>query len=251
MSDSVRDRGESGWKRLCGIGGVAAMILFAYCIITLIVLLTFGGPPGTAEETFTLLQNNKLAGLLRLDLLTVVFMPAYYLLFAGFYAALRRVQGAISALTTALAFVGVTLFLATPSIFSMVHLSDQYAAATTEAKKTLYLAAGEAIIASDMWHGTGAIAGGMFLLSAGVLISIVMLQTKVFSSVTAYVGLVTNGLDLARIFVGSFVPGVGVVLMAIAGVLYLVWFPLVGRRLCQLARGEGSLGQSSQEPAGS
>jgi len=63
-----------------------------------------------------------------------------------------------------------------------------------------------------------------------------MLQSKVFSKVIAYVGILTHGLDLAHILIGFFAPGVGVILMAIAGPLYLIWFPLVGRRLFQLGQ---------------
>ena len=236
MNELNFETGESAWKGLCRIGGVATLILFVYSIITMIVLIILGGQPSTAEESFTLLQNNRAVGLLRLDLLAVIVMPLYYLLFTGIYVALRRTNGAYTALATVLAFIGVTLFLATPSVFSMVYLSDQYVAATTEAQKSLFLAAGEAIIASDMWHGTGAIIGGILLQSAGVLISVVMLQSKVFSKVIAYVGILTHGLDLAHILIGFFAPGVGVILMAIAGPLYLIWFPLVGRRLFQLGQ---------------
>ena len=83
--------------------------------------------------------------------------------------------------------------------------------------------------------------GGILLQSAGVFISVVMLQSKVFSRLTAYVGILTHGLDLAHILIGLFVPGVGVILMAVAGPLYLWWFPLVGRRLYQLGRIEGKI----------
>ena len=44
-----------------------------------------------------------------------------------------------------------------------------------------------------------------------------------------------HGLDLAHIVSGLFLPASGVVLMAIAGPLYPIWFFLVGRRLLQLA----------------
>ena len=241
MNELTFETGESAWKGLCKIGGVAALILIVYSIVTMIVLIILGGQPSTAEETFTLLQNNRVVGLLRLDLLTIIVMPLYYLLFTGIYVALRRTNGAYAALATALAFIGVTLFLATPSVFSMTYLSDQYAAAATDAQKSLFLAAGETIIASDMWHSTGAIMGGILLQSAGVFISVVMLQSKVFSRLTAYVGILTHGLDLAHILIGLFVPGVGVILMAVAGPLYLWWFPLVGRRLYQLGRIEGKI----------
>jgi hypothetical protein len=231
MNELASEPGESAWKGLCKIGGVAALVLIVYSIVTMVVLIVLGGQPSTAEQTFTVIQDNRLVGLLRLDLLTVIVMPLYYLLYIGIYVALRRTNGAYAVLATALAFIGVTLFLATPSVFSMVYLSDQYAVASTEAQKALFLAAGEATIASDMWHGTGAIMGGILLQSAGVLVSIVMLQSKVFSRVTAYVGILTHGLDLAHILIGLFVPAVGVILMAVAGPLYLLWFPLVGRGL--------------------
>lgn len=236
MNGTTLESGESAWKGLCKAGGIAALILIVYSVVTMVVLIVFGGQPNTAEQTFAVLQDSRLVGLLRLDLLTVIAMPLYYLLYCGIYVALRRTSGAYAALATAFAFIGVTLFLATPSVFSMVYLSDQYAAASTEAQKALFLAAGEATIASDMWHGTGAIMGGILLQSAGVLISIVMLRSKVFGRVTAFVGILTHGLDLAHILIGFFVPAVGVILMAVAGPLYLLWFPLVGRRLCQLGR---------------
>jgi hypothetical protein len=231
--------GKSARKALCRIGGVAALILLVYSIVTVALLIVLGGPPASAEETFALLQDNRLLGLLRLDVLTVIAIPLYYLLFASLYAALRRTNEGLAALATVLAFAGITLLLTTPSASSMVSLSDKYAAATTAAEKARFLAAGEAIVASDMWHGTGAMMGGFLSLGAGVLISIVMWQSKVFSKVTAGVGLLTQGLDLAHVVVSLFLPGAGFILMAIAGPLYLIWFPLVSRGLLQLARAEG------------
>jgi hypothetical protein len=77
--------------------------------------------------------------------------------------------------------------------------------------------------------------GGILVQSGAVLISVVMLRSSVFGRTTAYVGILTHGLDLAHIVFGLFLPLAGVVLMAIAGPLYLLWFPLVGRRLLQLA----------------
>jgi hypothetical protein len=43
------------------------------------------------------------------------------------------------------------------------------------------------------------------------------------------------GLDLAHSLVGFFLPAGGIILMAVAGPLYLVWFPLVGRDLFRLS----------------
>jgi hypothetical protein len=135
-----------------------------------------------------------------------------------------------------LAFAGVTLFLATPSAFSWLALSDKFTVATSEAQRVQLLAAGEAILASDMWHGSGPIIGGILLQTATLLISVVMLWGKTFGKLTAYVGTLTHGLDLAHLLIGLFFPTGGVILMAIAGPLYLVWFPLLARDFFRLAK---------------
>ena len=77
----------------------------------------------------------------------------------------------------------------------MISLSEKYAAATTEATRAQFLAAGEAILATDIWHGTGAIIGGILVQSSAVLISVVMLHSTVFGKITAYLGIVMHGLD--------------------------------------------------------
>ena len=146
---------------LCRLGGIATYILIVYSLATIVQMVVLGGQPTSAAEAFTLLQHNKALGLLRLDLPTLIVMPLYYLLFLGLFAALRRSNPANALLSTALAFVGVTLVLATPTALSMLPLSDRFAAATTDAARAQLLAAGEAIMATDIWHGTGAILGGV------------------------------------------------------------------------------------------
>ena len=229
---------DSDWKGLLRLGAVAALIMLLYSVATMIVLTLLGMPPSTAAECFEMLQQNRILGLLRLDVLTVfVYMPSCYLLFLGIYVALRRTNGAYALLGTVLVFVGITLFLATPSPLSMLVLNDKHALAATDAQRSQFLAAGEAILASDMWHSTGAIVGGMLLQSGALLISLLMLQGRVFGKATAYVGILTHGLDLVHLVLLFLVPEWGEILMAIAGTLYLIWFPLVGLRLFRLGRG--------------
>jgi hypothetical protein len=184
-----------------------------------------------------MLEENAFAGLLRLDLLTVaVYMPLFYLVFLGLYAALKTTHRASASVAALLGYAGVTLFLATPSVFSWLALSDKFAAATDETQRTLLLAAGEAILASDMWHGTGATIGSILIQVATTLISIAMLSSRSFAKSTAYVGIATHGLDLAHLLIGFFLPAVGVILIQIAGTLYLIWFPLLARDFFRLSR---------------
>ena len=224
-----------GWSGLYWTGGVAAFLLIVYALATMVQLVVLGGPPTTAAEAFSLLHNHRIVGLLRLDLPTVFVMPLYYLLFLGLLAALWRTDRANATLSTALAFGGVTLLLATPTGLSMMWLSEKYAAATTDAAHMQFLAAGEALLATDVWHGTGAIIGGILAQSGAVLISIVMLRSSVFGKPTAYLGILMHGFDLAHIILGLLLPVLGVVFMAIAGPFYPIWLFLIGRRLLQLA----------------
>jgi hypothetical protein len=135
-----------------------------------------------------------------------------------------------------LAFAGVTLFLAAPSALSFLTLSDRFAAATGEGQRAQFLAAGEAVLASDMWHGSRALVSGLLMQAGTLLFSALMLRSSAFGRLTAWTGVITHGLDLAHILVSPFVPMGGVVLMAVAGPLYLVWFPLLARDFFRLAR---------------
>jgi hypothetical protein len=68
------------------------------------------------------------------------------------------------------------------------------------------------------------------------LVSAVMLRTRVFSRTTGALGVLTHGLDLLHVALGPFATRAAAALMMIAGPLYLIWFPLVGRRLLRLGR---------------
>jgi hypothetical protein len=230
---SHKERGDFGG--LCRVGGIAALLLIIYSVAMMVQMVVLGGQPASAAQAFDLLQHHRVEGLLRLDLPTVAVLPLYYLLFLGLFAALRKSDHDTALLSTALAFVGVTLVLATPTALSMLSLSDKFAGASSEAVRNQLLAAGEAIMAADLWHSTGAILGGMLLQCGAVLISVVMLRGDVFSKTTAWLGIIMHGLDLAHIVGGLCLPVSGAILLAIAGPLYPVWFFLVGIRLLRLA----------------
>jgi len=222
-------------RSLYRVGAVAAMILLVYSLATMVQIVVLGGQPTSAAQAFDLLQHHRTVALLRLDLPTLCVMPLYYLLFLGLYAALRKIDRANALLSTTLAFAGLTLVLSTPTALSMIPLSDRFTAATSDILRAQLLAAGEAIMAADIWHSTAAILGGVLLQCGAVLISVVMLRGGVFSKTTAWLGIVMHGLDGAHILCGQFVPISGFVLLAIAGPFYPVWFFLVGRSLLRMA----------------
>ncbi len=132
--------------------------------------------------------------------------------------------------------MGTLLCLADHSAFSIIHLSERYAAAATPAEEAQILAAGEAVIATDMWHTTGGFLAGLFMQGGFAFISFVMLRSPGFSKWTAYTGILSNGLDFLHVFIMLFAPALAAAVLAIGGVFYLIWFPLLGRDLIRLGK---------------
>jgi len=230
---------DSNWKSLYKFGGAAALIVAALFPIQIIVMIAYP-LPSTVIGYFTLFQSNRLIGLIDLYLLEI---PAYILfvpMFLALYAALRRTNESCMALATTLAIIGIAVFLATNNPFSMLSLSDQYAAATTDAQRSLFLAAGQAMLANTNQRAVEGFNMGLLLVSvAGLIVSAVMLRSNIFSKVTAYVGILANALSLAEYFRLVFVPEAVLLLLflALASCLFLlIWYILIARRLFQIGR---------------
>lgn len=77
---------------------------------------------------------------------------------------------------------------------------------------------------------------GILLQGAGVLISIIMLRSSNFSRITAYAGILANGFDLAQHLIHPFIPSIASIPGMIAGLSYLIWFPMLGRDFFRLGR---------------
>jgi hypothetical protein len=219
---------DSRWHGFYRIGGATAVIMAVYIPMT-IVLYIASPPPETVIGHFTLFQSNRLLGLLGMDLLyllsNVVAIPMYL----AFYMALRRASESFMLIATTLGLVAVSALFAARPAFEMLHLSDQYAAATTDAQRAVFLAAGEAMLA--VFNGTAFhlhyVLGSVSLL----IISVVMLRSDVFGKATAYVGMVASVTGL-----GLYVPTIGVSISILSVVGLWIWYILIARRFFQLGR---------------
>jgi hypothetical protein len=220
---------HSRWDGLYRMGAVAAVIMVVYIPVP-IVLYIASPPPQTVLGFFALFQSNKLLGLVGMDLLyllaNVLAIPTYL----AFYVALRRASESVMLVATAFGLIAVTALFAARPAFEMLALSSQYAVATTEAQRTVLLAAGEAMLA--IFHGTAFqlhyVLGSISLLMTAA----VMLRSDVFSKVTAYVGIVASVTGL-----GLYMPKIGVAISILSVVGLWVWYILVARRFFQLSRG--------------
>ena len=227
---------EANWKSLYTVGGVAALLQLAAVLAMIAIIPSLGARPTSVQEYFTVYGSSKLVGILRDDF-TSLFLVAMYLgTFPALYFALRRVNAAYTTLATLFTFMAVGTCFATHSGFSLMHLSDQYALASTGAQRAQLLAAGEAVLATDMWNSSGAYVSGILLQGSGVMISIIMLRSKDFSRLTAWAGILGNAFDLTQHVLHPFLPAVSASVMMLMGPFYLLWFPLLARDLFKLGR---------------
>ena len=232
----MKNTSSNNLKGLYTIGGVSA-ILQLLSILTYSVLLGVLGPkPTSAAEYFAVYEGSPLGAFLRGDFLLLVLIGLYLGTFPALYMALRNLSPVYTALATLFTVMAVVGSFATESSFSLLHLGEQYVNATSEAMRTQLLAAGEAVIASDMWNSSAAYMGGILLQGSGVMISVIMLRSKDFSKVTAYSGLLGNGFDLIQHILHIFLPSVSSFITVFMGVFYFVWFPMLARDLFRLAK---------------
>jgi hypothetical protein len=207
------------------------------------IVITFlpGGnvPRETILEWFQLFQENWFLGLRNLGLLNIFLDALAILIFFALYAAHRNSpHQPYAALVTLLSFLGIGVFLATNRAFAMLALSQQYAAATTDAQRAMLEAAGQSMLSVGQSHTPGTFLGFFLQEVAGVVISLVMLRSKVFSKATAYAGIFGFGMLLVFEFFSSFVAGLSAVAMTLAmfgGLLIMAWYVLIARRLFQFA----------------
>lgn len=231
-------------KTLLRIGGVVLLIaalVFRRNISAEISLFGAQVPPSAAGDWFALLQSSRLLGLAFLNLFDLVNYALLGLAFLALYAALKQVNESSMKIAVSLGFVGVAVYFASNQAFSMLTLSDRYAAATTDAQRTMYLAAGEALLAINnpgaVYQGTGIYLSLLLVTLAGLMISVVMLQSGIFSKVTAYIGILAHVLVLGYYVTLVFAPTLIFIPHSAAAVPLVAWEILTALKLFQLARG--------------
>ena len=236
---------DSAWTGLFRVGGVAALIaglIFRRNLGAELTLLRGVGiinagsatPPGTVMDWYALLQNNPLFGLTWLNLFDMVNYALVGMMFLALCVALRRVSRSAMAIAALMSLVGIAVYLASNQALTMLSLSNQYAAATTEAQRSLLLAAGQAMLALHQnagYEGSGLYLSFFVVTVAGLILSVVMLRSEIFSKITAYMGLLANGFGLGYYLALVFAPTLIALPISISAVFLLAWYVLIGRQL--------------------
>jgi hypothetical protein len=219
--------GDGRWQGLYRIGAVAALI--SVVIIPITIVAFFIWPP-FPDDILDVIQESWLAGLMSLDFMYLLGNAFAVPFFLVLYVTLKEVDESWALIALILGLLGLVCLVSARPIPEMFALSDQYAAATTDAERAIYQAAGEAILA--LFYGM-AYHVHYILGSASLLISsFLMLRSDTFGRATAYVGVVTN-----IVVFGLYVPEVGAYISILSVVGYVIWYILIARRLYQLGWG--------------
>lgn len=236
MDKTVSATDNFNWKSLYTIGGAAALLQLVTILAMIIARAVLGPKPASVEEYFAIQQSSPLAAMLRGDFLLLFLIGAYLGTFPALFVALRRINPVAVSFATLFTLMAVILSFSTESTFSLLHLGNQYAAATSEAIRAQVVAAGEAVVASDGWNSSAGYMTGILLQGSGVMISLVMLRNRDFSKVTALAGLLGNALDLVQHILHPFTPSLSAAIQMLMGPFYFVWFPMLARDLFRLQR---------------
>lgn len=227
------EESAAAWRPLYRIGAAAALLTVV--LIPLQVAAVIIWPPplgGTALDWFALFQRNRLVGLLAMDLLLIVDYALLVPIVLALSVALRRVSQVYVALGAALFFVAIAAYFASNTAFEMLTLSDRYAAATSDAQRAPYLAAGEAMRVT--YQGTAFQVSYVLGSIAGIVLSLVMLRGATFGKVAGWAGVAGNVIGF-----GLYLPAVGMFFGVISGPILWVWYLLVARGFFRLARASG------------
>ncbi|NDJ63026.1 MAG: DUF4386 family protein [Chloroflexi bacterium] len=240
--DQVAQTSESQWASLYTIGGSAALITVALILVdTGLSMVNPAGDniPGvfSAAEWFGLFETDPLRSFRDLGVLNIFNAILGIPVFFALYVLHRGTQQAYAGLALMLMLFGGAVYISNNTVLPMWALSQDYAAATTEVERATLIAAGEAMLARGADFTPGSLVGFILSSVATLLMAFVLLRGRVFSSITAYAGLI--GLTCLLIFTiwVTFAPSSFATAMLLAlpgGLLALAWNILIARRLLQL-----------------
>jgi hypothetical protein len=216
-------------------GGVAALITAMLIVIQLVAFALWPPPLGHgAADWFALFEQNRLLGLMSLDLLFLVDYVLLIPIILALYIALGRTEEPLMLLGTVLFLVAVAIYFASNPALEMLSLSQRHAMATTDAQRGAYLAAGESMLAH--YQGTAFHASYILGSIAGIIVGMAMLRSRIFSRTSGWLVIIGNVVGFAL-----YLPVVGIMISAFSGLILWLWYIVVGVRLLRLAGSPNAL----------
>ena len=233
---------ESRWKSFYKFAGMMALLIVLVGLVDTVTSMMMGEVSENSTipvtEWFALFQNHPFSALSALGFINIITLTLGIPVSLALYRVQREEQPAFAALAAVLYFVGTAVYFSSNTVFSMLGLSHQFAAAA-EAEKPLLEAAGRALLAQGADLTPGTFVGFFFTQTAGIVMTFVMLRSGAFSKWTAWLGLAGFGLTSVFFVLAAFAPANFDTAMTFAmfgGPLLMAYHILLGLRLFRLAR---------------
>jgi hypothetical protein len=230
---------DNNWKSISIIGGISALLAVIVGITEICINFVPGGnvSPVSILIWFRLFNENWFLGLRDLGLLNIILTALGIIVILSIYGVLRKENEPFAKLALIIAIIGSAIYYSTNRAFPMLELSNQYALATSESQKTIMLAAGQAMISVGKSHTPGTFIGLFFNELSFIVMSLLMIKSKVFNSAIGIIGIIGFGLLLIFEIIKSFISGFDNYLLLIAlvgGLGSMVWYILIARKLFTL-----------------
>ena len=218
------------WRGLYRAGGISGLLAGAIYIGAAILIFATPPPPMSGGvETLEYIAAHRSLYIFK-QVLWLAPSVLATVVFLALYPALKNVNKSYAAIGAVLGGSAWVLSLAWPTTGegapALVYLSDQYAAAATDAGRTAFATAAEVLIATEAIPT----AIGVLQTIGIFIISLVMLG-GVFPRSVAYLGVATGALGIAS---EALLPILGAA-YAVYGVLVMAWFLVIGWQLYRLA----------------
>ena len=234
------------WNWLYTLGGAAALTAMLVNLSDIFLgfgsleFITYGSK--SAVDWFAIFQGSSFEGLYALGIFNIAYMLAMLPVYFAILWSHHRQQAVQSALVLVIFLIAMAIYLSTNAAIPMMVLAEKYSLAQTEVQKTMFAAAGEAILARGEDFTPGAFPGLFLSGSAALAMSVVMLGGGIFGRWNAWIGIV--GFTFLSLFtiIATFVPSLYTFAFylfgSLGGILALTWFALTARRLFQLGSKE-------------
>src|SRR5919199_2666514 len=222
---------DASWSSLYRAGGLSGLLAGAIYIVAAILIFTTPPPPTLGGgATLEYIAAHRSLYILK-QILWLGPSVLAMVVFLALYPALKHANKSYAALGAVLGVSNWALSLAWPTTGegapALVALSDQYAAATTDAARTAFATAAEVLIATE------AIPAAIGVLQTiGILVLSLVMVRSAFPKSVAYLGVATGALGIVS---EALLPLLGSA-YAIYGMLVMVWFLVIGWQLYHLAR---------------
>lgn len=233
----INDRENSGLafsgKSIFKYGSIAA-ILSAVSILFAIIayfIWPYKGNTSSIEDILTVLQTDRIGGLIALDVSMLIIGPVTMLMFVALYIALRRVNEPVALVALIMNMMAIVLVIVCRPLVELAMLSDQFALATDSVEKSRILAAGELLrlqLDGAAWATQTA-----FFMIAGLINNTLMLRTIYFKKRTAWTGIVISAIGLP-----FFLPEIGLIFLFLNTVGSIPWLIFVAGDLNKMHKAD-------------